>query len=149
MSLEHGAVFERLLATLALLPVQIEIDPGAFDRDACRVAADFAGGDRPGTVVRAHEAHDLEEISGRASRNERVSRGLLCLRYTEVAPILARSLTYLKALMILHSGYGMERSTNRGEKKHGKSATVTVPAWLGAGLAQAWRRQSHIKPGLQ
>jgi hypothetical protein len=44
MSLEHGAVFEISLATTALLPCQIEIDPGAFDRDACRVVADSACG---------------------------------------------------------------------------------------------------------
>ena len=112
MSLERGGGLEIFLAIMALLPYPIEIDLGVFDREACSVAADFdfACAERVDTALRAHEV--FEKFSGRASRNERVIRGsLVCLRYTEVAPILGKSLTYLTVRMIPHSGYRMERST--------------------------------------
>jgi hypothetical protein len=95
---------------MGLHPCPIEIDPEVFDREACLVEADFACVDRVGTVFRAHGAPD--ESFDRASRSDKVARGsLVCLRYTEVAPILGKSLTYLRVRIIPHSGYGMERST--------------------------------------
>lgn len=111
MLLERGGVCENILAIIALHPCLIQTDPGVCDREACPVVADSACADRGETVFRFHDVFE-KTFSDRASRNERVVRGsLVCLRYTEVAPILGKSLTYLTVRMISHSGYGMERST--------------------------------------
>jgi hypothetical protein len=109
MSLEHGGVCERSFATMGLHSCLIPTDPEAFDRQACLVKADSAYIDLGDTAFRAHGA--AEEVFDLASRSK-ISRGsLVCLRYTEVAPILGKSLTYLRVRMIPHSGYEMERST--------------------------------------
>jgi hypothetical protein len=109
MLLERDGVCESFLAMLALHPCLIDIEPEVCDREA--LVADSACADRGETVFRHHEVFE-KTFSGRASRNERVVRGsLVCLRYTEIAPILGKSLTYLTVRMIPRSKYEMKRST--------------------------------------